>query len=156
MNRFGGKLVLFGVMTLAVLFAGAYLVVASDCKTEPPEVVQIFDSKWEKHTKCPVEFSHHKHATDYKIACTECHHVFENGQNVWKEGDPACPCSSCHTELTIQGEKKLSEEDQKLNLKLAFHNNCQECHKKEKQNNANTTAPVTCNGCHAKECPQQQ
>jgi len=154
-KRLGGKLTLFGVMALAVLFAGACLVVASDCKTEAPEVVKIFDAKWEKHTKCPVEFSHKKHTTDYKIGCTECHHVIKDGQNVWKQGDPACPCSSCHTELTIQGEKKLSEADQKLNLKLAFHDNCTECHKKEKAKNANTTAPVTCTGCHAKECPQQ-
>lgn len=154
MRKFGGKALLSGLMAVMLLFAGVLLVTAEECKTEAPETITIKDSLWTEHTKCPVEFSHQTHAQDYGIACADCHHDYKDGKNVWKEGDPACPCSSCHTEPTIKGEKKLPEDQQKLNLKLAFHNNCVECHKEKKKEDAKTGAPVTCTGCHPKECAQ--
>jgi hypothetical protein len=57
-------------------------------------------------------------------------------------------CGKCHTEPTIQGENKLPPDQQKLNLKIAFHKNCQDCHKKLKQEKPDTKAPVVCAGCH--------
>jgi len=151
-RKFGAKLLLCGIMVALVVGAGALWVTAQDCKTEAPDTISIKDPKWEQHTKCPVEFTHKTHAEDYGVACADCHHVYQDGQNVWKQGDPACACSSCHTELTITGEKKLPEDQQKLNLKLAFHNNCVECHKEKKKEDPKTGAPVTCTGCHPKEC----
>jgi len=143
----GGKLI-SGVFVVAVLlFAASFVVIAAE--TKAPDVIDITSPKvWPNPTKKVLPFDHKKHNVDYKIACTECHHKFDNGKNVWKEGDPVQKCEACHTEGTIQGEKKLPPDQQKLNLKLAFHNNCVGCHQKLKKDNPQTKAPVTCAGCH--------
>jgi hypothetical protein len=74
--------------------------------------------------------------------------VYKDGKNTWKEGDAVQKCDACHTEATIEGEKKLPPDQQKLNLKLAFHNNCIPCHQKLKKETPDTKAPVTCAQCH--------
>jgi hypothetical protein len=131
-----------------VLGAAALITMAAD--QQVPDTITIQSSLWPQVTKGPVTFEHKKHSVDHKVACAECHHKYENGKNVWKEGDPVDKCQKCHTEPTIQMEKKLPPEQQKLNLKLAFHNNCQECHKKFKKDHADSKIPVTCAGCHPK------
>ena len=142
-----GKLLSCAIVAALLLFAGAFMVIAAD---QPPDTVTIKAALWPSPTKPPVQLSHKKHAEEYKIACAECHHKYEGGKNVWKEGDKVDKCMTCHNEPTIEGEKKLSEAQQKLNLKLAFHGNCQECHKKTKKDNPSTKAPVVCTGCHVK------
>lgn len=138
-----------GCIAAFVVLAAAFMVGAADqAATKAADVITIKAGLWTSHTKAPVEFSHKKHAEEYKIACTDCHHKFENGKNVWKEGDPVQKCEACHNEPTIQGEKKLPPEQQKLNLKLAFHENCVGCHQKLKKDKPDTKAPVTCTGCH--------
>jgi hypothetical protein len=132
------------IVATAFVLAGVFAVIAADA----PDVIQIQSSLWKELTKGPVEFTHKKHSTDYKGTCTECHHVIKDGKNTWKEGDPVQKCQECHNEPTIQGEKKLSPDQQKVNLKIAFHDNCQGCHKKIKKDKPDTTAPVTCTGCH--------
>jgi hypothetical protein len=155
--KVGGKTLFCGIIAVLVIFVGAFFVTAkegSDCPAEAPKGnVTIKSPAWEKHTKCPVDFSHQAHAEDYEIACADCHHVYKDGKNVWEQGQPACPCASCHTDLTIEGEKKLPEDQQKLNLKLAYHDNCIACHRNLKKEDPKTGAPVTCTGCHPKECP---
>jgi len=140
----GGKITLCGIVAALLVFVAAFAVVAADA----PDTITIKAALWATPTKAPVEFTHKKHAQDYKIACTDCHHKFEGGKNVWKEGDPVQKCEECHTEPTIQGEKKLPPDQQKLNLKIAFHDNCVGCHQKLKKDKPDTTAPVTCTGCH--------
>ncbi|SMC21158.1 Class III cytochrome C family protein [Desulfacinum hydrothermale DSM 13146] len=135
------------LLALALIFAGTLIAVASDA----PDVITLNPSLWAKHTKSPVEFSHKKHHDEYGVACTECHHKYEGGQNVWKEGDPVKKCEECHNEPTIRGEKRLAPEQQKLNLKLAFHNNCIKCHRKVKKENRKTKAPTTCSKCHPRK-----
>ncbi len=117
---------------------------------EVPAVITLKATLWSEHTKSPVTFSHKKHSAEYKVACSECHHKYEDGKNVWNEGDPIQKCQECHTEPTIKGEKQLAPEKQKLNLKLAFHNNCQGCHKKLKMKDREKYAdiPTTCTECH--------
>lgn len=137
------------VAFVAAIVCGAF-VQAGDV----PDVITINSSIYQQHTKGLVQFTHKKHAEDYKIACTDCHHVYKDGKNVWKEGDPAEKCEKCHTDATIKGEKKLPPEQQKLNLKLAFHNNCVGCHKKLKKENKETKAPTTCSKCHPKKKAQ--
>lgn len=138
-----------GCIAAFVVLVAAFMVGAADqAATKAADVITIKAGLWTSHTKAPVEFTHKKHAEDYKIACTDCHHKFENGKNVWKEGDPVQKCEACHNEPTIQGEKKLPPEQQKLNLKLAFHENCVGCHQKLKKDKPDTKAPVTCTGCH--------
>jgi hypothetical protein len=132
---------------LAVLFvfAIAFAVIAAD---KGADEIQIKAGLWATPTKSPVLLTHKKHYDEYKIACAECHHVFKDGKNVWKEGDPVERCEKCHTEPTIEKEKQLPPEQQKLNLKLAFHNNCVTCHQKNKKDNPQSKAPVACAACH--------
>ncbi len=131
---------------MGLLLTAAIGVVASDV----PDVITMNSSLWPEHTKTLVEFTHKKHAEDYAVACADCHHVYEGGQNVWKEGDPVQKCQECHNEPTIQGEKRLPPEQQKLNLKIAIHDNCLGCHRTLKKDNPQTTAPTTCAQCHPK------
>lgn len=124
---------------------------AAEKKVTPPAEVKIFSSLWKKHKKGAVIFSHEKHVKVHKIACTECHHIYKDGKNVWNECMPVKKCDECHTEATVRGEKRLSPELQKKNLKLAFHKNCIVCHKKMKRENPKTKAPTTCIKCHQKK-----
>jgi hypothetical protein len=141
-----GKLVSCGLLVILVVFTAALAVTAQQ---KAPEKITI--KEFPNPTKGAVEFSHEKHNVEYKIVCTQCHHKYVDGKNTWKEGDPAEKCNKCHTELTIEGEKKLPPDQQKLNLKLAFHNECQGCHQKMKKENPATKAPVTCAACHGAE-----
>lgn len=136
-------------VALSALFmlTAAFVVIAADA----PETIVLESALWPEPTKGLVEFSHKKHQTDYKLACTECHHKYENGTNVWKEGDPVQKCEACHTEATIKGEKRLPDDQKKLNLKLAFHNNCVDCHKAFKKEHKDSKAPTTCGKCHPKK-----
>jgi hypothetical protein len=137
----------YGFVAFVLVLTAAFAVVAADVKDE----FNIKAGIWPTPTKAAVPFTHKKHAEDYKIACTDCHHVFKDGKNVWKEGDPVQKCEACHTNTEVQGEAKLPPEEKKLNLKLAFHNNCQGCHKQLKKDKPDTKAPVTCTGCHPGE-----
>jgi hypothetical protein len=138
-----GKLVSCGILAVLVVFMATVVVMAQQ---KAPDTITL--KEWPNPTKAPVQFSHKKHAEEYKDPCNGCHHVYKDGKNVWKEGDPVEKCSKCHTNMVIEGEKKLSPEDQKLNLKLAFHGDCQGCHQKLKKEKPDTKAPVVCTGCH--------
>ncbi len=133
------------VATMMIFAVAVVVVVAAD---KAPEMIILKSKLWPNPTKANLEFSHKKHNEEYKIACNQCHHVYQDGKNVWKEGDPVKLCDACHTEPTIEGEKKLAPDQQKLNLKLAFHNECLGCHQKLKKEKPDTKAPVVCAGCH--------
>ncbi len=135
---------------LVLMFACTVAMVVAAADQQAPETITIQSTLWPQLTKGPVTFNHKKHNVDYKVSCAECHHVYQDGKNTWKEGDPVKKCQECHTEPTVQMEKKLPPDQQKLNLKIAFHTNCQECHKKHKKDNPESKAPVTCAGCHPK------
>jgi hypothetical protein len=141
----GGKLISCTVVAALVVFVAAFVVMAQQ---KAADEMDIKAGLWATPTKSAVKFTHKKHAEDHKVACNECHHVYQDGKNVWKDTDAVEKCEKCHNEPTIQGEKKLPPEQQKLNLKLAFHNNCQACHQKLKKEKPDTTAPVTCAQCH--------
>ena len=121
-------------------------------KQEVPDEVDILAKLWTKHTKGPVNLKHKQHNEEYKIECNECHHVYKDGKNTFKEGDHVQKCMECHNEPTIKGEKKLPKDKQALNLKLAYHNNCQGCHKKLKKQDKEKYGkiPTTCIKCHTK------
>jgi hypothetical protein len=124
----------------------AFIAFAADQKVEDNFAIKA--ALWPTPTKAPVQLSHKKHAEEYKVPCADCHHVYKDGKNTWKQGEVVDKCAKCHTEPTIQGEKKLPPDQQKLNLKLAYHNNCIPCHQKFKKEKADTKAPVTCAQCH--------
>lgn len=106
--------------------------------TTPPTDITINNQVYKSKTKGTVMFHHLKHTSDYNAACTDCHHVFKDGKNVWKAGDAVQKCSECHNAEKAEGKV--------ANLQNAFHKNCKDCHKKS----GKETAPSTkCNGCHA-------
>jgi hypothetical protein len=121
-------------------------------KTEmPPAEILILSPLWKEHTRPGVAFTHENHERKYRVACNECHHIYENGKNVWKKGMPVSKCEVCHNEGTVKGETKLSPDVKKKNLKLAFHGNCQGCHRKLKREDSESKAPTVCSKCHSRK-----
>ena len=144
---------LLTVLAVAGLMCSvALLGLSGAAEQKAPEKMEIQAKLWSKHTKGPVNFQHKKHAEEYKVKCEDCHHVYENGKNTWKEGDKVQKCMECHNEATIKGEKKLPKDKQALNLKLSYHKNCQGCHKKMKKKDKAKYGkiPTTCIKCHTK------
>lgn len=100
-----------------------------------------------------VAFTHDTHMGQYE--CLQCHHKYENGQNVLDDGElggaeyeeimkldinvpedsSGYECASCH------GNKTIS----KMSVRDAFHNQCIGCHEKEKK------GPVLCGECHKRD-----
>lgn len=105
-----------------------------------PDEVMIDNKGYGADKKGPVKLTHKKHAQDYKVACTDCHHEFKDGKNVWKEGDPVKKCSACH-----DPEAKKDNADK---LQNAYHKNCQGCHKQLQGKDA---PYKKCNDCHEKK-----
>ena len=131
-----GRVVLALVVGIAVVAA----VTLAYAATKMPEKPVVIESKavFKTHKKGPVTFPHAKHK---EFKCTQCHHVYKDGKNVFKEGDEVQKCESCH---------KLKSEGKKVKLELAYHKLCQTCHKKLKKEKKKT-GPTTCAKCHAKK-----
>ena len=132
-------LAILGVMVSIAMFVGVGALIAADA----PDEIAIKSKAFETYKKAAVNLSHKKHAVDYKIACSECHHVYKEGKNVFKEGDPVQACSECHDPVTSTGNVKK--------LMLAYHKNCQGCHKDLEAAGKPAGPTKKCNDCHAKE-----
>jgi len=144
------SLLVLAVAALGVvfLFAGVYATqqAAPDCMTMESKV-------FAKHKKALVSFGHKKHNVDYKIGCADCHHVYKDGKNVWKEGDEVQKCDACHSEAKApkakEGEPKLSKAEKiKKYYYSAIHENCAGCHKANKKKGMEKPGPVSCKECH--------
>ena len=132
---------------LTVILAGLLFVIVGTLtaaeKQSVPEEIVIENESYKSDRKRPVRFSHLDHSESYDVACTECHHDYQDGKNVWKEGDPVKKCFVCHNPL--KSEEKVK------NLKLAFHRNCKNCHKDLAKKGISKDAPYRkCNDCHEK------
>jgi hypothetical protein len=120
-------------------------------KIEAPEFVILNTKGFKRDKKGPVKLSHIKHQTEYinekgekPIACTECHHDYQDGKNVWKEGQPVKKCHECHDPNKSDGKKKK--------LQLAMHADCKTCHKTLVKEKKVKKAPFKkCNDCHGKK-----
>ncbi|MEW5724471.1 MAG: cytochrome c3 family protein [Thermodesulfobacteriota bacterium] len=112
-------------MLVVTAFLGVVVAATMLWAAEPPEAVEIYyESVIGQMKKGPVAFSHKKHSAEYGVTCAECHHKYEGGQNVWKEGDAVQKCGDCHqAEDTEAGGAKV------MKLQNAFHKNCKDCHK---------------------------
>jgi len=132
------------VTLLTVVFGGLlFLVVGALTAADVPDQVIIQNTGYKADKKGPVKLSHKKHATDYKAACTECHHDYKDGKNVWKEGDPVKKCSACH-----DPEAKKGDVDK---LNNAYHKNCKDCHRDLMKEGKIKDAPYKkCTDCHEK------
>jgi cytochrome c553 len=128
--------------------------------TTAPDVIRMQNKAYSEHTKGIVEFSHKKHAEEYKAGCGQCHHD-ENKKPLdgLKAGDPVQSCIECHK---VPGEPPKGKDAPKLTPQQrleyhaeAVHDNCRECHKKfNKEKGLKVKdpgyAPTTCNQCHPK------
>ena len=125
------------VLGLAVLAAFTLAFAA----TKVPDKPITIDSKdvFTTRKQVPVVFDHAKHK---EFKCTQCHHEFKDGQNVWKEGQEVKKCSDCH-KLEAQNEKMLK-------LEKAYHDQCVNCHKNLKKEKK-TSWPTACTKCHPKK-----
>jgi predicted CXXCH cytochrome family protein len=131
--------IVIGVILSIALFTVTSTLIATDS----PDEINVKSDAFTTYKKGPVKFTHKKHNVDYKAACTECHHVYKEGKNVYKEGDPVQKCSACHDPIKSEGNVKK--------LMLAYHKNCQGCHKELEKAGKNTGPTKKCNDCHEKK-----
>ena len=127
------------------------LMVGSLSATDVPDTVTMDSKVYTVDTRAPVTFSHKGHSEHKDIGCADCHHVYEDGNNVWKEGDEVQKCEACHqnTEKTPQGMKKADKI--KEYHKDALHANCKNCHKKMIDRESELGLKLKkCTGCHTK------
>lgn len=141
---------------LAVTALGvAFLFSAVYATQKAPDTIAMDSKVFKKHKKALVTFTHKKHHEDFKLACTDCHHHYEGGKNVWKEGDEVKKCPECHKEAKApkakEGEAKLSKKEEiKKYYYSAIHENCKGCHK-DLKTKKKPTGPTACTGCHPKK-----
>ena len=118
---------------------------------QAPDVIKMESKVYAKHTKPLATLTHKKHNVDYKIGCAECHHVYKEGKNVWKEGDETQKCDACHSEAKAPKGAKMAKKEKITKYHYsAIHKNCKGCHKDLKKA-GEPTGPVTCKKCHPKE-----
>jgi hypothetical protein len=138
------KQILFGVaIVLATMFVAAGIYAAT-----APDVIQMNNPGYKKHTKAIVALSHAKHVNDYGVTCGECHHDDAGKPLALKDGDPVQGCGECHSEFgkLDKKDKKMKKSDKiKKYHKEALHANCQGCHKEQKK------GPTKCAECHPKK-----
>jgi hypothetical protein len=132
-------LIVFTVMFIGIVFITMGVLTAADA----PDEVTIENEGYDKDKKGAVHLSHKKHHEEYQVTCTECHHHYEDGKNVWKEGDPVKKCVDCHDPNKSEGNIKR--------LQLAFHTNCKDCHKEAKKAGKEKPPTTKCTDCHAKK-----
>jgi hypothetical protein len=114
-----------------------------------PETITMDSKVFPEHKKSLVTFNHAKHNVDYKVVCAECHHVYQDGKNVWKEGDEVKKCDVCHTGAKAPKEPALSKEEEiKGYYYSAIHENCKGCHMTAVKEGK--VAPTKCAECHPK------
>lgn len=121
----------------AVLAGVLILPAKSSTAEEIPDEIKIYNEGYRTKLYQPVEFPHRAHAEDYGIECTQCHHNYKDGKNVWQEGDPVRKCIVCHNPVKKQGTVPR--------LVFAYHFNCRNCHKE------NESGPIECSDCHTKK-----
>ncbi|MFH1077025.1 MAG: cytochrome c3 family protein [Pseudomonadota bacterium] len=109
-----------------------------------PETVKMESKVYSAHTKAVVTFTHAKHSADYKLACTECHHVYADGKNTWKQGDAVQKCEACHPK-SDKPKQGATKEEQIQSHQWTLHENCKGCHQTQKK------GPTKCTECHAAE-----
>jgi hypothetical protein len=140
-------------ITAAVLLGTVLLLGVGYAAQQAADEMTMNSNVYGEHKKPLVTFTHTKHSVDYKIACADCHHVFKDGKNVWKEGDEVEKCEACHSEAKAPAGKDAPTLSKQQKIEKyhysAIHENCVGCHKAEKKEGK--AAPTTCKDCHSKE-----
>ena len=122
-----GTFVLVAFLLLGILLIPAF-------SQEDMEVVD--NEGFSKKQRPPVIFRHDEHNEIAQIEdCSECHHVYENGEKLEDESSEDQSCAECHDE---KGDGDTP------GLKKAFHSNCKGCHLEQKK------GPIMCGKCHVR------
>ena len=137
-------LTLLIVALTGMLFLSVAALTAA-AKQDVPDEITLENKAYKKDKKGPVKLSHKKHNVDYKIACAECHHVYKDGKNVWKDGEHVEKCSKCHD------PKKKNKKTKAMKLQNSYHKNCKNCHKALAKEGKPTGPFKKCNKCHEKK-----
>ena len=131
------------VALTGMLFLSAAALTAA-AKQDVPDEIMLENKGYKKDKKGPVKLTHKEHNVKFKVACADCHHVYKDGKNVWKEGDQVEKCSTCHD------PKKKNKKTKAMKLQNSYHKNCKNCHKALKKEGKPTGPYKKCNGCHEK------
>jgi hypothetical protein len=146
----------FFLVLTAVALGVVFIFALAYATQQAPDTITMESKLFSKHKKSLVTLSHKKHNVDYKIGCADCHHVYKDGKNVWKEGDAVQKCDACHTEAKApkakEGKPKLSKAEKiKKYYYSAIHENCVRCHKDLKKKDKTKVVPTKCAECHPKK-----
>ncbi len=143
-------------LLLAAGIAVIFVATGLHAGTEVKDTFTMETDGYKKRKKAPpkynlVEFTHAKHAADYKISCGECHHDKEGKALDIKMGDDVQGCGECHNKFK---KDKKNKKDIMVH-ENAMHKNCIACHKafnKEKGDpkGMKGPAPASCGKCHTK------
>ena len=141
------SMLVLAVAAMSVMFLFAVVNATQECTDTMTMESKLFPT----HKKSLVTFTHKKHNVDYKIPCADCHHVYTDGKNTWKEGDAVQRCDACHAEAKAPSgadAPKLSKKEKiQKYYYSAIHENCAGCHKALKKA-AKPTGPTSCKECH--------
>jgi hypothetical protein len=110
---------------------------AGTTTTEPPRAVRLNIYIGRPAEKPPVHFNHRLHEAR-GAPCEACHHDYQRGRNVWRQGMPVEKCRACH------GPAPRAN---RLDIKDAFHRQCKGCHLTLRQKRRQA-GPSDCRGCH--------
>ena len=142
------------ILALSVVFL--FVVTGLYAGTDAKDVITMDYNKYTKRKKGPkkfkfIEFTHKKHAEEYKVSCGDCHHDEDNKPLDLKYGDEVQHCAECHN---LMAKPKKDKKDI-MALENAMHGNCITCHKEVNikagdPKGKKGPAPVSCKKCHLK------
>jgi len=116
-----------------------YLVSYSSLYAQDADIYIENTASYHSKSRSAVYFSHENHMGSND--CLDCHHDYQNGENVLDEDDleddESASCASCHS-------KEAS-----IDLKTAYHRQCMGCHRHVNKQEADTL-PITCQDCHSR------
>ena len=104
------------ILTLVVVVLTGFLFITVGALTaaDAPDEIIIENGGYKADKKGGVKLTHKTHNMEYKVGCGECHHVYEGGKNVWKEGDPVYGLAKTKVIKIKKGgkKKKKKKEDE--------------------------------------------
>lgn len=137
---------------IAVIFVATGLQAGTEVKETFSMETQGYKSRKKAPPKYALpEFTHKKHAEEYKISCGDCHHDDKGKPLDLKAGDDVKGCGECHNQF----EKNETNKKDIMVHENAIHENCVGCHKetniaKGDAKGLKGPAPASCVKCHKK------